>query len=61
MHRPNQLVNTDSLEWANHTRKGPLNFRSKALARAIGGKQLGASLYEVPPGQRLWTYHYANE
>ena len=55
MHRPNQLVSTDSLEWTDHTRKDRLLFRRKALGRARGGKQLGASLYEVPPGQRLWT------
>ena len=63
MQRPSQLVNVDSLEWTDHTRKDRLLFRRKALGRASGGMQLGTSLYEVPPGQRLWTYHYhyANE
>ncbi len=63
MQRPSQLVNVDSLEWTDHTRKNRLLFQRKALAQATGGKQLGASLYEVPPGERLWTYHYhcANE
>ncbi len=63
MQRPNQLVNTDSLEWTDHTRKDRLLFRRQALGQATGGKQLGASRYDVPPGQRLFTYHYhcANE
>jgi uncharacterized cupin superfamily protein len=33
------------------------------VGRRLGGELLGASLYELPPGQRSWPYHahYANE
>jgi uncharacterized cupin superfamily protein len=40
-------------------------FRSRRarLARQAGGEELGASLYELPPGQATFPYHYhlANE
>ncbi len=63
MQRPDNLVNVDNLKWADITRKDRLLFRRKALGRDAGGELLGTSLYEVPPGDRLWTYHYhcANE
>ena len=25
----------------------------------LGGRQLGASIYELPPGQAIFPYHYA--
>jgi uncharacterized cupin superfamily protein len=31
--------------------------RMTGVARRLGGELLGASLYEVPPGQRTWPYH----
>jgi uncharacterized cupin superfamily protein len=38
----------------------PEGFRHRraSIREALGGELLGASLYEVPPGQRLWPYHY---
>ncbi|WP_254864858.1 cupin domain-containing protein [Halovivax gelatinilyticus] len=37
--------------------------RRKRLGAATDGSQLGASLYELPPGGESWPYHYhtANE
>jgi uncharacterized cupin superfamily protein len=35
-----------------------VEFRRKKLGEAAGGEQLGASLYELPPGTRAWPYHY---
>ena len=32
--------------------------RRARLGRQAGAEQLGASLYEVPPGQAPWPYHY---
>jgi uncharacterized cupin superfamily protein len=29
-----------------------------SIREELGGQLLGASLYEVPPGERLWPYHY---
>ncbi|UCH11077.1 MAG: cupin domain-containing protein [Fidelibacterota bacterium] len=63
MPRPNNLIHTDDINWTDHTRNGKVLFRRKALGQTAGGNKLGTSLYEVPPGERLWTYHYhcANE
>ena len=38
-------------------------FRRSRLGRQAGGKRLGASLYEIPPGQATFPYHWhaANE
>ncbi|MEF8842969.1 MAG: cupin domain-containing protein, partial [Haloarculaceae archaeon] len=43
--------------------EGDARFRRKRLAGAAGGDRLGASLYELSPGERAWPYHYhtANE
>lgn len=50
-------VNERNLEWTEHDH-GDRQFRRKQLARAAGGEELGTSLYEVPPGKRLWVRHY---
>jgi uncharacterized cupin superfamily protein len=50
-------VNADDLEWST-TERGETFFRRKQLGEAAGGEQLGASLYELPPGRRAWPYHY---
>jgi uncharacterized cupin superfamily protein len=38
----------------------PPGFRSGMLrfGRMVGGAQLGASVYELPPGQAICPYHY---
>lgn len=50
-------VNVDDLEWTERER-GETAFRRKALADAAGGEAIGASLYELAPGDRSWPYHY---
>lgn len=42
---------------------GDRAFRRRQLGDAAGGEQLGASVYEVPPGKRTFLAHYhtANE
>ena len=32
--------------------------RRASVREALGGEVLGASVYEMPPGKRLWPYHY---
>lgn len=63
MPRPHHLINSNGVDWTDHARGGKVLFRRKALGQAAGGEKLGASLYEIPPGGRLYTYHYhcANE
>ena len=32
--------------------------RAARVGRQLGASQLGASLYETPPGEKLWPYHW---
>ncbi|PSP85319.1 cupin [Halobacteriales archaeon QS_6_64_34] len=50
-------VNVADLEWTEHDH-GDRQFKRKQLGAAAGGEALGTSLYEVPPGKRLWVRHY---
>jgi len=50
-------VNTDDLEWTTYDH-GDRQFERKQLGAAAGGEELGASLYRVPAGKRLWVRHY---
>ena len=34
------------------------SWRRAAVGRQIGGEKLGASLYELEPGERTFPYHY---
>ncbi|MFB6079514.1 MAG: cupin domain-containing protein [Haloferacaceae archaeon] len=40
------------------TERDEATFRRKRLAAAAGGEDLGCSLYELPPGERAWPYHW---
>ncbi|VTT88241.1 Cupin 2 conserved barrel domain protein [Halorubrum sp. DM2] len=55
-------VNADDLSWTTPDAENA-NWRRKQLGEAAGGDALGCSLYELPPGERSWPYHYhtANE
>jgi uncharacterized cupin superfamily protein len=33
-------------------------FLRSMLGQAVGAKLTGVSVYELPPGQAAWTYHY---
>ncbi len=50
-------------DWDGERRNPGYTWRFRALGRALGAEALGGCLYEVPPGQRMWPYHfhYANE
>jgi len=50
-------VNVDDLDWSETT-NGETNFRRKTLSAAAGGEDLGCSLYELPPGDRSWPFHW---
>ena len=50
-------VNEADLEWSE-TEREETGFRRKKLAAAAGADDLGASLYELPPGKSSWPYHY---
>lgn len=54
--RPPVLSETD-LDWSECGPDGR-TFRRKQLGAAAEGEQLGASLYELPPGRSAWRPHY---
>ena len=51
------IVNESELEWTRRD-EGGMDVRRKKLAAAAGGEELGCSLYELPPGEQSWPYHY---
>jgi len=53
----NGPVNVDELAWTEYDH-GDRQFSRKQLGGAAGGEKLGASLYDVPAGKRLWLRHY---
>jgi uncharacterized cupin superfamily protein len=59
------VINVYGDEWEVPSRPQPAGFtwRSLGVGRALGGELLGATLYELPPGQRTFPYHWhaANE
>jgi len=50
-------VNEADLDW-DVTDRGETGFRRKKLSAAAGGDRLGCSLYELPPGEKSWPFHY---
>lgn len=50
-------INADDLDWSNLD-EGNMKIRRKQLGEAANGEQLGCSLYELPPEQEAWPYHY---
>lgn len=51
------LINGDDLDWSELD-EGEMTIRRKQLGEAADGDQLGCSLYELPPGNQSWPYHY---
>ncbi len=48
----------DEQDWdAENDREG-FRHRRTAIGNRLGGRLLGGSLYELPPGERTWPYHY---
>ncbi len=57
-------VDSDDIDWNEpDTDERATTFRRKRLSAATDAKDIGCSLYELPPGNRSWPYHYheANE
>lgn len=45
-------------DWdSEHDRDG-YRHRATAIGERLGASLLGASLYELPPGEKTWPYHY---
>ncbi|MFD1633470.1 cupin domain-containing protein [Haloplanus ruber] len=50
-------VNEADLDWET-VDHGETGFRRKRLAAAADGDRLGCSLYELPPGEKSWPFHF---
>ena len=58
MKRPDAVINVRDLEWTEQDRPDRFCHRRKALGAAAGGRDLGCSLYELPPGAASFPHHY---
>jgi uncharacterized cupin superfamily protein len=48
----------DEPEWEREGERDGYRHRSVAIGPRIGAELLGASVYELPPGERTWPYHW---
>jgi uncharacterized cupin superfamily protein len=57
------MVNESDIPWDETTHGERFAHRRKQLGKAAGGREIGCSLYEIPPGKRPFPYHFhtANE
>lgn len=57
MNRPDNITACDDLAWS-HTEQGDhFAAKRKSLSAATGARELGCSLYELPPGKSAWPMH----
>ena len=45
-------------DWDEEKERRGYRNRVTAVGRRLGAKLLGGSLYELPPGEKTWPYHY---
>ena len=54
-----EIVNLNSdLAWDNENERDGYRHRVAAVGRGLGASLLGGSVYELPPGEKTWPYHY---
>jgi uncharacterized cupin superfamily protein len=53
-----EVFNVHGDDWDAANEREGYRHRSVAIGKRIGGELLGASLYELPPGERSWPYHW---
>jgi uncharacterized cupin superfamily protein len=60
---PVPIVDLFAADWDNERSRPSFTSKSMDVGIRLGGELLGATLYECPPGNRVWPYHlhYANE
>lgn len=47
----------DTTDWDSTRDEPGFSWKRRMVGRQLGGTGLGASLYELPPGNRLFPYH----
>jgi uncharacterized cupin superfamily protein len=45
-------------EWDSEKDQAGYKHRSTVIGNRLGATLLGGSLYELPPGEKTWPYHY---
>ena len=57
------VVNLFGDEWDLEEEHEGFEFRDAWIGRRLGAELIGGSVYEVPPGKKLWPYHlhHSNE
>jgi uncharacterized cupin superfamily protein len=57
------IVNLHADEWGRGEDRPGWRSKRTDVGRSVGGELIGASLYELEPGDKLWPYHthHANE
>ncbi|MDQ3994357.1 MAG: cupin domain-containing protein [Actinomycetota bacterium] len=57
------MANVFDPEWDGEQDKGPFQWRRARIGGQAGARDLGASLYEIPPGGSTFPlhFHHANE
>lgn len=56
--RSSHIINESEIEWMHQTHGDRYEVRRRPLAKGAGGRELGCSLYEMPPGKKGWPFHY---
>jgi uncharacterized cupin superfamily protein len=51
-------VNLHDDQWDREREREGFGWRARGLGEALGSSMIGATLYELPPGQRSFPYHY---
>ena len=52
------VVNLFDTEAGDELDRDGFRFRGRALGELLGAENLGCGLYDVPPGEQLWPYHW---
>jgi uncharacterized cupin superfamily protein len=45
-------------DWDDENDREGFRHRATAIGKRLGSELLGGSLYEIPPGEKTWPYHY---
>jgi uncharacterized cupin superfamily protein len=45
-------------DWDTRSERDGYRHRSVAVGKRLGAELLGATVYELPPGERTWPYHW---
>ena len=51
-------VNLHDDQWDRQREREGFGWRARGLGEVLGASMIGATLYELPPGQRSFPYHY---